>query len=300
MTTRVNLETFINTTLANVQQSTSNMSKLHEQISTGKKINRASDDPAGARKILSLRSENLRLEQFTSNIQTATQSLDFNASVLQNTSDILQRITELTMQGINGSTDQNGRDVIAIEINQLLETILQSGNSKRLGRYTFGGTETTTVPFEAIRDSSANITSVTYNGNREKIEYNIGPSTNAIVNLTGEEVFMSPNLFDSIASIRDNLSDGAVTFAKNELNNLEQASQSIRTAIAKAGGTSNTLELAGNRITDTQLSLQEVLASTESADIAELVLKLTEQQNIFEASLASGSYIFKTSILNYL
>ncbi len=300
MTTRVNLETFINTTLANVQQSTSNMSKLHEQISTGKKINRASDDPAGARKILSLRSENLRLEQFTSNIQTATQSLDFNASVLQNTSDILQRITELTMQGINGSTDQNGRDVIAIEINQLLETILQSGNSKRLGRYTFAGTETTTVPFEAIRDSSANITSVTYNGNREKIEYNIGPSTNAVVNLTGEEVFMSPNLFDAIASIRDNLSDGAVTFAKNELNNLEQASQSIRTAIAKAGGTSNTLELAGNRITDTQLSLQEILASTESADIAELVLKLTEQQNIFEASLASGSYIFKTSILNYL
>ncbi len=300
MTTRVNLETFINTTLANVQQSTSNMSKLHEQISTGKKINRASDDPAGARKILSLRSEDLRLDQYASNIMTATQSLDYNASVLQNTSDILQRITELTMQGINGATDQNGRNVIAIEINELLETILQSANSKRLGRYTFAGTETTTVPFEATRDASGNISAVTYNGNREKIEYNIGPGTNSVVNLTGEEVFMRTNLFDAIAKVRDNLSSGAITFAKNELNNLDQASQNILTAIAKAGGISNTLELAGNRITDTRLSLQEVLASTESADIAELVLKLTEQQNIFEASLASGSYIFKTSILDYL
>ena len=64
MTTRVNLETFINTTLANVQQSTSNMSKLQEQISTGKTVNRASDDPAGARKILSLRSEDLKLDQY--------------------------------------------------------------------------------------------------------------------------------------------------------------------------------------------------------------------------------------------
>ena len=82
MGTRVNLETFISTTLANVQKSTSNMSRLQEQISTGKKVNRASDDPAAARKILSLRSEDLRLDQFASNLQTATHALDFSASTL--------------------------------------------------------------------------------------------------------------------------------------------------------------------------------------------------------------------------
>jgi len=133
MATRVNLETFISSTLANVQKSTSNMSRLQEQISTGKKVNRASDDPAGARKILSLRSEDLRLDQYASNIQTATQSLDFNAAALSNTSDIVQRITELTMQGVSGATDQSGRTIIANEINQLLETIMQSANSQRLG-----------------------------------------------------------------------------------------------------------------------------------------------------------------------
>ena len=83
MSTRINLQTFINTTLTNVQKSTSNMSRLQEQISTGKKVNRASDDPAAARKILSLRSEDLSLDQFTANIQTATQALDFTAASLQ-------------------------------------------------------------------------------------------------------------------------------------------------------------------------------------------------------------------------
>jgi flagellar hook-associated protein 3 FlgL len=300
MTTRVNLETLINTTLANVRQSTSNMSKLQEQISTGKKINRPSDDPSGARKILSLRSEDLRLDQYASNIETATASLDFNASVLQNASDILQRITELTMQGVNESTDPAGKKVIANEINQLLETILQTANSKRLERYTFSGTETTTIPFEATRDSSGNISAVAYKGNRESIEYNIGADIKATVNQPGDEIFMKVKIFDAIIKVRDNLSDGAVTFARNELNNLDAAANNILNGIAKAGGISNTLELAGNRITDTKLSLQEILASTESADIAELILKLTEQQNIFEASLSSGSFIFKTSILNYL
>jgi len=300
MATRVNLETFISSTLANVQKSTSNMSRLQEQISTGKKVNRASDDPAGARKILSLRSEDLRLDQYASNIQTATQSLDFNAAALSNTSDIVQRITELTMQGVSGATDQSGRTIIANEINQLLETIMQSANSKRLGRYTFAGTETTTEPFVAARNSSGNISSVAYKGNRETIQYNVGPNTNTTVNLTGDEVFMQTRLFDTIVKIRENLLDGAITFATNELTNLDNASQNILNSIAKAGGISSTLELTGNRIDDTKLSLQEVLASAESADIAELVLKLTEQQSIFEASLSSGSYIFKTSILNYI
>ena len=300
MATRVNLETFISSTLANVQKSTSNMSRLQEQISTGKKVNRASDDPAGARKILSLRSEDLRLDQYASNIQTATQSLDFNAAALSNTSDIVQRITELTMQGVSGATDQSGRTIIANEINQLLETIMQSANSKRLGRYTFAGTETTTEPFVATRNASGNISSVAYNGNRETIQYNVGPNTNTTVNLTGDEVFMQTRLFDTIVKIRENLLDGAITFATNELTNLDNASQNILNSIAKAGGISSTLELTGNRIDDTKLSLQEVLASAESADIAELVLKLTEQQSIFEASLSSGSYIFKTSILNYI
>lgn len=300
MATRVNLETFISTTLANVQKSTANMSRLQEQISTGKKVNRASDDPAGARKILSLRSEDLRLDQYASNIQTATQSLDFSSAALQNTSDIVQRITELTMQGVSDSTDQNGRTIIANEINQLLETIMQSANAERLGRYTFAGTETTTIPFVASRDSNGNISLVSYKGNRENIEYNVGPNTNTIVNLTGDEVFVQSRVFDTIINIRDNLADGAVTFARDELDNLDVASKKILNSIAKAGGISSTLELTGNRIADTRLSLQEVLASAESADIAELVLKLTEQQSIFEASLSSGSYIFKTSILNYI
>ncbi len=300
MSTRVTLETFIGTTLANVQKSTSNMSRLQEQISTGKKVNRASDDPAAARKILSLRSEDLGLDQFASNVQTATQSLDFSASSLQNTSDILQKITELTMQGVSSTVDQNGRTIIANEINQLLETIMQSANSKRLGRYVFAGTNTTTVPFVAARDASGKIASVAYKGNRESIAYNVGPNINTVVNLTGDEVFVNSNMFETIIRVRDNLTSGAISFASNELDNLDIAAKNVLNSIAKAGGISGTLQLTGSRIEETKLSLQEVLASAESADIAELVLKLTEQQSIFEASLSSGSYIFKTSILNFI
>ncbi len=300
MTTRVNLETIINSTLLNIQRSTSNLSKLQEQISTGKKVNRPSDAPAGARRILNLQSEGFRLDQYASNVQTATQSLNFSSSTLQNTANILQRIQELTMQGVNDTIDSDGRNIIASEINQLVESILQTANSTRSGRYIFAGTETKTVPFETTRNSNGDISAITYKGNREKIEYQIGPSTTVQVNQTGDEIFIDSRLFDTIIKIRDNLADGTVSFARNELDNLNNAHNSVLNSIAKAGGVANTLELTGNRITDTKLSLNEVLATTESADIAELVLKLTEQENIYQASLASGSMILRTSILNYL
>ncbi len=300
MTTRVNLETIINSTIFNVQRSTSKLSKLQEQISTGKKVNRPSDAPASARKILNLRSEEFRLDQYASNVNTATQSLNFNSSTLQSTASILQRIQELTMQGVNATTDQNGRNAIASEINQLVESILQNANATRSGRYIFAGTATKTVPFEATRNSNGEISAVTYKGNREKIEYPVGPGTTVQVNQTGNEVFIGNKLFSSIINIRNSLASGTVVSAQNELDNLDNAHNSVLNSIAKTGGVANTLELTGNRIRDTKLSLNEILATTESADITELVLKLKEQENIYQASLASGSVIFNTSILDYL
>ncbi|MBS1258690.1 MAG: hypothetical protein MAG551_01752 [Candidatus Scalindua arabica] len=300
MTTRVNLETVINSTIYNVQRSTSNLSKLQEQISTGKKVNRPSDAPAGARQILSLRSEARKLDQYASNVKTATQSLNFNASTLQGTANILQRIQELTMQGINSTTDADGRKAIASEINELAESVLQSANSTRQGRYIFAGTKTKTVPFEATRNTNGEISAVTYKGNLEKIEYQVGVSATAQVNQAGKEVFIDNKLFSAIIKIRDDFATGTAVTAQSELDNLKSAQTTVLNTVAKAGGIANTLELTDNKITDVKLSLNEMLATTESADITELVLKLKEQENIYQASLASGSVIFNTSILNYL
>ncbi len=300
MTTRVNLETIINSTIFNVQRSTSKLSKLQEQISSGKIVNRPSDAPAGARQILSLRSETFRLGQYASNVKIATQTLNFNSSTLQGTANILQRIQELTMQGVNSTTDSDGRKAIASEINELVESVLQSANSTRLGRYIFAGTKTKTVPFEATRNSGGDVSAITYKGNLEKIEYKVGVSATTQVNQTGKEAFIDNKLFSSIINIRDSFAAGTAVAAQNELDNLKSAQTSVLNLIAKAGGVANTLELTDNKITDIKLSLNEMLATTESGDITELVLRLKEQENIYQASLASGSVIFNTSILNYL
>ena len=300
MTERVNLETFINSTIANVQLSAFRMQKLQEQITTGKKINRASDDPAGARRVLSLRAEGLRLGQYSKNIGTSIQSLEYSASVLNNAADFLSRIQELAIQGVNGATDQGGRDAIASEINGIIESMLQIANTSRMGLYIFAGTKTTTIPFESTRNSAGDVSAVTYMGNREKIKYPVGPGFSSQVNQPGAEAFMDNDLFSSIISLRDSLATGALQFARNEMTNIENAHTDITHFISKAGATSSALGFSENRIKDTQVALQATLGDVEGADLAELVLKLKEQEGVLQASLASGVFMLNTSILDYM
>ncbi len=300
MTERVNLETFINSTIASVQLSSFRMQKYQEKITTGKEINRASDDPAGARKVLSLRSEGLKLEQYSKNIISSIQSLEFTTSTLNGAADFLARAQELAIQGVNGATDQEGRDAVASEINGILESMLQVANTSRMGRYIFAGTKTTTTPFEVTRNSAGDISGVTYNGNREKIKYPVGPGFSSQVNQPGEEVFMDNNLLASIISLRDNLANGAVNLALDNLGDIKDAYTDVTQFIAKSGAVASALEFSDNRIADTKVALQATLGDLEGADLAEIILKLKEQEGILQAALASGMFMLNTSILDYM
>jgi flagellar hook-associated protein 3 FlgL len=276
------------------------MHKLQEQIATGKKIIRPSDDPDGARKVLNFRSEDLKLEQFSKNVQTSMQSIQFSESILQNTADTINRVQELIVQGVNPATAQGVRNVIAKEIDGMLESVLANANSQRLGRYIFAGTETSTRPFETTRNAKGEVTAVTYMGNREKIEYSVGPGMNVQVNHTGAEVFMDSKIFTTLIEIRDNLTSGALEFVKAGLDDIVNVQEGIMDSITKAGATVNNLEFTDNRIKDAKISFAAALGEVEGADIAELVLKLKEQENIFQAALASGVLLFNNSILDYI
>ncbi len=300
MPSRINLETLINSTLMNIQLSASRMQKLQEQVATGKKINRPSDDPDGARKVLNFRSEDLKLDQYSKNVLTAIQSLEFSESILQNTSDTINKVQELIVQGVNPTTEQGVRDVIAKEIDEILESVLADSNSQRLGRYIFAGTETSTKPFETTRNAKGEITAVTYMGNREKIEYTVGPGMNTQVNHTGAEVFVESKIFDTLIAIRDNLANGALEFAKAGLDDIVSVQEGIMDSIVKAGATATTLEFTENRIKDAKISFADALGEIEGADIAEVVLKLKEQETILQAAMASGLLVFETSILDYI
>lgn len=307
MPSKITQDALIRNTYLNLNRSAERLQMLQEQLSSGKRINRFSDDPNDARKTLSLHTESKQLEQFSANVLEAKETLTFSSSVLNDIADTLSRIKDLSLQASDGAITQKERSAIAVEVNELLENLLTSSNSTRLGKYIFSGTETNIAPFEAVRSTDGKITDVQYKGNREAIKYPIGPGINIQVNRTGDEIFLDNNIFSKLIALRDTLEnknnlpqDEQIQAISNQTGLIDNIHTNILNEAATLGGKIRRLELTENRLRDAQLAVESLRSNFEDTDTTDIVLKLKNEENLFQATLASGARVIQPSLLDFL
>lgn len=175
--------------LTDVQNSLVRYSRLQQEVATGRRINRPSDDPAAALRILPLRNDLRDLEQLSSNVSLARETLDTGAASLEDGSSLMQRIRELTTQAANGTVSAGDRASIGAEVEQLLNQLLGIGNSRRGDKYLFGGTQNGDPPFELVSDGGG--TRVLYRGNRENLDVEVAPGVRTALNVPGDRIFQA-------------------------------------------------------------------------------------------------------------
>ena len=164
-------------------------SQLQTEVATGRRVNRPSDDPAAALRILPLRGDIRDLEQLSSNVSLARETLNTSTASLEDGSSIMQRVRELTTQASNGTLSGSDRQSIAAEVDQLLSQMLGIANSRRGDRYLFGGTETGSPPFSL--ENQGGRTRGVYNGNRDSLEVDVAPGVTTGLNVPGDSIFLS-------------------------------------------------------------------------------------------------------------
>ncbi len=134
--------------LASIQRQQTALAETQQQVSSGKRINTAGDDPAGAAQAILLQQGLDRLENFSANAETARRRLSLEESSLSQASDALNRIRELAVQASNGTQTKESRSAIAAEASELLTGLLNVGNAQDgEGRYLFAGNLVQARPF---------------------------------------------------------------------------------------------------------------------------------------------------------
>jgi flagellar hook-associated protein 3 FlgL len=111
------------------------MAHLQEQTSTGSRINRASDDPSAAYRVLGLNSQQRLLENYMDNISETNSVLEISTSVIGDMSSIIDETKVGLTQIISGTYDENGRQRLAKQINDALEQMVSLANTQHLGQY---------------------------------------------------------------------------------------------------------------------------------------------------------------------
>jgi len=299
---RIAQESLNRTALSNINLNYKKIQETQEKLSSGKRINRPSDDPSGTRKVLGLKAEEFQVQQFLDNTETAKEQINFTSNTLESIQDIFSKIKELTIQASNDTLGQSERKIISGELDELLESVLQNANTDNNGRYIFSGTQTLTSAFTATRDSNGNISSVSYNGNNEEIKYQIGPNTFMQINLPGGKLFQDNKAFSTLISLRDSLN--ASTFDSTAFSNLrttmDTATDAISTEITKFGAKANRLEMTTNSLENSQTALKELISYTEDADVASLIMDLKHQENVLQSSLKTGAMVIQSTLLDFL
>ena len=134
--------------ISRMQEVNADLVKTQQQISTGKKVNKPSDDPVAAARILKLNQEVKRIETYERNANLADNRLKQEESTLASAVDIIQRVRELTVQAGNGSLSGNDRMSISAELKERLGQLANVANTRDAsGEYIFSGFQGNTPAF---------------------------------------------------------------------------------------------------------------------------------------------------------
>ena len=148
--------------LTSIQTAQTRLSDTQERVTTGKRINRPSDDPFGTSRSMADHASMDLIAQYQRTITLAHAELGSTEAALSSLGDVIQRASELAVQADSSSIDSGGRRQIAAEVNQLLSEAITLGNTSYAGRHIFAGQQTQTMPF--VEDVPGNAGVVTYAG----------------------------------------------------------------------------------------------------------------------------------------
>jgi flagellar hook-associated protein 3 FlgL len=173
------------------------ITQLQEQASTGNRVNRGSDSPSDAYRILGLNSQNRSLASYKENVTELKGNLEISSTVISDMASQLADTRTLLTEIVGGVYDANGQKRIADKLNNTLEQLVSLANTKQADQYLFGGSNTTSAPYRVVREGGK-ITQVIYQGSDDARSVDVTPGLDIEAYHVGDAIFRSDDREDPV------------------------------------------------------------------------------------------------------
>lgn len=275
------------------------MSRTQQKMSSGKEITRPSDDPFATGRALGLRTELDGIGQYRRNTTDAEGWTSATDTALGTVGDLTQLAREQLLRGANGTLTASERGQIADQVDQLIASVKDAGNSAFAGRSLFAGTATTTKPYGTASDA--------YLGDGGDIVRSIGPGIAVIVNARGSDVLgdgTDGKLLNTLRDISAHLRGGSpadlAALSGSDIVAIDRSFDDVMTARGQIGATANRVTGANDRLAELEVNVTTLLSQTEDADMAKTIVDYSMQQSVYQSALRAGAGIVQASLLDFL
>lgn len=285
--------------LRNLNSSYNKLSDLQQQLYTGKKISRPSQDPVVASLGIAYRSTVNQVNQYSRNMDEVHKWMDGSDSALDETNSVLQRIRELTVEASNDTYTDDQRQGVQKEVDQLKQQLVNIANTKVGDKYIFNGTKTTEAP--VTLNSDGTVTTSYEDAKPDDVMIEVNDGIKIGVNVDPSKAF-SNDLFKDINDLETALStpgsDGKTI--GGFLDKIDSHISDLTSAQAELGARENRADLIDNRLSDQKQSAQTLMSKNEDADFETVLVNFQTQQSVYQASLAVGARIIQPSLVDFL
>lgn len=299
--------------LRNLNTSYGKMSKLQEQMNSGKVINRPSDDPVIAVKGMGYRVDLDKNEQYQRNMREAHTWLESTDESLDQVGSALHRVKELIVQAANDTNTTEERQKISTEISQIKEQLRDIANTKVGESYIFSGTHTNSPLYTKdllTTDPTTGQNIAITTGADKPIEVNVFDGISMPINIRGDEYFKEVD--DFMARIESVLQSPAtseeisselgvtVTNGGGTVLALDGVHGKTLTLRAEVGARQNRVELMENRLEMQEVNVTKQLSLNEDTDYAKAITDMATTESIHQAALSVGAKIIQQTLVDFI
>ncbi|MBE9532091.1 MAG: flagellar hook-associated protein FlgL [Proteobacteria bacterium] len=294
---RVSNNMMFNSLMSGMDNASTRLLDVHQQLSTGKKLSKPSDDPVAMTLGAQYKSTLNSLQQYERNIEFTEDYLANADSAIYSINDKLSRLKEIAIETRSETLSAENRLSSSYEVDGIYETLLAIGNTKVGDVNLFSGFKSDTQAFDAAGN---------YMGDANESTVLIGRGTSFTYGISGDRVFKGAgaavpiDIYTVVNDLKVALETDDVVAIGASIDLLDSAMSQVSNITSDIGGRINRLTTSKDHIQGFIVQTKILISNLEDIDIAEVSSELVRAQTNLEALQLTSAQFTGLSIFNFL
>ena len=306
---RVTQAGFYNQASQQMREQQAKVFETQAQLSSGKKLQQPSDDPALATAINNLKSQIDVNQRYLSNLNHMQDTLKMQESTVAGSLDLVSRIKELSIQGANDTYSASDRKTMAIEVKELIAALADLGNTRGTdGAYLFSGYSQGQAPF-----ASSSTGEVTYTGSTDSLKVMVDDGRSMQLGISGSDIFGSVehldastgatsriDLFTTLNNMHAALLTNDGDAIRESLDKVSSVHEHVIAQQSNIGSRMKRVETLSHAVEDKDYTYKVLQSNMEDLDYIEAASRLKNQSLALQAGQQTFTQLSDLSLFKYI